>query len=872
VNYAQTMNKQKENKSAPARANTPSFFQSCSFLTSDEEDELARLSVGSVSASKSSFRQDRSSTSSRPGSVSGNARPPMPVGTSNSSGHSSLTSRSSLTSNSSFFKSRPYASKGSFAQDRSSLISSGHTIAETSHVRPPVETSTGPFFKSQSFISVRKDADAEVTTSESSPTDVKKYDVQPSASASPATSNSGSASSATSNSGGTGVATADAAIPKNADGPAERNASILSYENPNDSYVTLIAKIWELEITNTEVLETIDDKIMESVGEESFLLKERLDAWRYTGKAVLVPTLNCEESFVDGKLEKYEDVVRLNGELLDVAEELSKNKERCDALRTIILNYRCLQACTQEITKLTTSIQDEDVSKLGTLDIPSQTAKEVPSEIVGLARTQEISRSTTSIQDEDVSKQGTPDIPSQTAKEVPSEFVGLSEPSKISTDVGTARKLPSVVDVSKPGKTNTDVGTAKKMALSKQDLPSYPSFVSRTGSVRGTIITDVGTAKQLVWTAKKSALSRQETEQKLQTFSSFLSETGSVGSVLGKIHTDVQKGQKFPSFKHFENIECNNWLEGKGHQVWTLGVITLDTDNKFILTDGDRAHKNISVWDLDTKKLADNVASHHESIYKFLTIKLRNGRQCFASAGYYDTTLRIWCLLSEEEIGKMEMGSKIRGLCTFTLEDGRTCVAAGCSEDNMIQIWSAESYEKLEILKGHSGIVYCLCVFTFEEDGCAFMASGSDDGTIKIWNLFTLQLVSTLDNHMNVRITALTIYINSKGRRLLVSGNNEGRVDIWELNSYRLINTLEEETGHYICSFALFSIEGESDCLAYGCQAGKIKIWDLENMRYLKTLSTGGIDNVEIILATTNRNGKACLLACDSSSTVKIWE
>eukprot|EP00588_Corethron_pennatum_P000848 CAMPEP_0194301720 /NCGR_PEP_ID=MMETSP0169-20130528/61949_1 /TAXON_ID=218684 /ORGANISM="Corethron pennatum, Strain L29A3" /LENGTH=788 /DNA_ID=CAMNT_0039051991 /DNA_START=85 /DNA_END=2451 /DNA_ORIENTATION=- len=788
------MNKQNENKSAPAKANPKSFFQACSFLNPDEEEELARLSVGSVSASKRSFRTARSSTLSRSGSTAVNVRSSVGTGTA---------------------PSRSYASKGSFGQGRSLPLSRSprppfpgvSEIGEISHVRPPVATSREPFFKSQPFVGrAKKDGDAQCTTSQSSPTDVKKYEVQPSV----------SASSVALNSRLKGLAEVDKAISKKTDGASELKASI-SYDNPNDSIVALLAKIWELEITYTEVLETIDEKIREAVGEDSFLLKERLGAWRYSGKAVLLPTLNIEEPFVDGKLETYEDVVRLNEELLDAAEELSKNKESHGALRAIIQNYRCLQACIKEIFQLTTNTQDEGVSKLGTADIHLQTAKEV------------------------------------------------------------AQKIASVVVVSEPVKSDTYMGTANKLALSGQEtgrkLPSRGTDIGTTQkfssvvvvSERGKIDTDVRTANKL-------ALSGQKAGRQLPSFQSFVSRAESTGSVLGKISTDAQEGQKFPSFQHFENIQRHHWLEAQGHQVWTLGVITLDTDNKFILTDGDRANKNISVWDLDTKKLADNVASHHESIYKFLTIKLGNGRQCFASAGYYDTTLRIWCLLSEEEIGKMEMGSKIRGLCTFTLEDGRTCVAAGCSDENIIQIWSAESYEKLESLKGHSGIVYCLDVFTFEEGGCAFMASGSDDGNINIWNLSTLKLISTLDNHMKVRITALTIYINSEGSRLLVSGNNEGRVDIWELNSNTLVQTLEEETGHYICSFALFSIEGECDCLAYGCEAGEIKIWDIEKMILMKTLSTGEIDNVEIILATTNKNGKACLLACDSSSTVKIWE
>ena len=55
--------------------------------------------------------------------------------------------------------------------------------------------------------------------------------------------------------------------------------------------------------------------------------------------AVLVSTLNVEESFVKGKLERYKDIIRLNGELLDVAEELSKNKERNDVLCIIIQIY-----------------------------------------------------------------------------------------------------------------------------------------------------------------------------------------------------------------------------------------------------------------------------------------------------------------------------------------------------------------------------------------------------------------------------------------------------------------------------------------------------------------------------------------------------
>jgi WD40 repeat protein len=103
--------------------------------------------------------------------------------------------------------------------------------------------------------------------------------------------------------------------------------------------------------------------------------------------------------------------------------------------------------------------------------------------------------------------------------------------------------------------------------------------------------------------------------------------------------------------------------------------------------------------------------------------------------------------------------------------DGRLIAAGG--SDRTIRLWDAESGQLIDILRGHSDVVYDTA---FSPDGHQ-LASASYDKTIRIWDLRSKRH-RVLRGH-----TAPVLRVAWRGAEQVVTGSSDGTIRLWDTPS-----------------------------------------------------------------------------------------
>mmetsp|Transcript_40408 Transcript_40408/g.94944 ORF Transcript_40408/g.94944 Transcript_40408/m.94944 type:complete len:617 (-) Transcript_40408:80-1930(-) len=539
-------------------------------------------------------------------------------------------------------------------------------------------------------------------------------------------------------------------------------------------------------------------------------VSERLKAWRYTGDPILPPAVNFGKDLFDVTLIGYEDVVRLNGELATLAENFSAVAADVEPSRVV------LRGLLYDLARLQLAVAElnEITSDLNEGAVTSRVEEE------GLAAYFRCGLA---------------------------ELFGCYGDSNV--------EIIATITAQKNMPARWTMIKAQKSLEVTSELPCQPTL--KTAGHKK-VISPPKVENTVVERALPSIAPRFLTDR-LDKVSSLTGLTNRNRPIL-------------PFFKNIKNIECTVKLDRQGHNVWTLAIVTDGMGIAYIATDGNRHDKTISLWNTETMDMVGSFVGHPDgAIYSFVPYLKHNGGQCLAS-GSDDTTIRLWDINSKRMIGMVETTSRVRSMCAFTVEDGRACLASGGREEKVIRLWNLESKESIGTLPGHAGPAYSLAAYT-GPDGGPRLVSGSDDRTIRLWDLRTMEALAVLETFSRSRVTALSTYLRRDGRIGLVSGNNNGRVELRDPEHTSYVEVLEEETGYYIFSFAIFVHGDDIPCLAYGGKGGTIKVWDLESKKLIKVLDLGGEDkNIENLAVYANADGRAQLVSCDRSSTIKIWE
>eukprot|EP00588_Corethron_pennatum_P009487 CAMPEP_0194267676 /NCGR_PEP_ID=MMETSP0169-20130528/2146_1 /TAXON_ID=218684 /ORGANISM="Corethron pennatum, Strain L29A3" /LENGTH=591 /DNA_ID=CAMNT_0039008613 /DNA_START=134 /DNA_END=1906 /DNA_ORIENTATION=- len=548
--------------------------------------------------------------------------------------------------------------------------------------------------------------------------------------------------------------------------PKGLNVEPVEYPESRD---LLVAKIRDLAMANAEIIGNIEirktqegimdgcDSMNATSRESNSKIKQRnsllcrLEEWEYSGDPLTIHDDYFNQFCVDCSLKKYEDIIRLNKKLLHVVEKFNMIAADNDLVREILRhflhNFVCILASLGEISILAFEVDNmsddtEHSTRNFELDLNDYVSNSSKPKI--------ILNASFSIE-----------------KHLEQESKESLDKERISTDYDFKKLTKNIL-----------TGQTKESSEKSADKNNIASISNDKDLHQNDLNKELDEERR---SRKISIPNSSPLEQELSK--EFLdeenrSETISIPNPSPSEY--LFSAKTVPFFNNLKRIDNKTKLRKYGHNVWTLASISSKSGGQYLATDGDRTNNTISIWDMTSKTHIGSFKGHPAPIFGFTTATYHNGDQ-FLVSGSDDKTIKLWDINTKKNAGTIDVGFKVRSLCSFALEDVSSCIAIGFREVNIIQLWNIEAKEKLGILDGHFAAVYCLTSYT-DADGRKCLASGSSDGIIKLWNLSTMACISTIDNGLSIRITALTTYVDSSGRFCLASGNNNGRVELWDLD------------------------------------------------------------------------------------------
>lgn len=164
-------------------------------------------------------------------------------------------------------------------------------------------------------------------------------------------------------------------------------------------------------------------------------------------------------------------------------------------------------------------------------------------------------------------------------------------------------------------------------------------------------------------------------------------------------------------------------------------------------------------------------------------------------------------------------------------------VLAGGSVLGVINLWNVKNGKILEVLKGHSGMVWSVA---FSPDGKILASGGGSDKTARLWKVKNGKLLKTLKGHYDdgpIKFGDFGVICVSfspgEDRILVTAGGGDKTVKVWDANSGKIIRTIEGHKGNVMA--AVFSPDGR--VLASGGFDNTIKLWEVNTGRLLRTLN-----------------------------------
>ena len=169
-------------------------------------------------------------------------------------------------------------------------------------------------------------------------------------------------------------------------------------------------------------------------------------------------------------------------------------------------------------------------------------------------------------------------------------------------------------------------------------------------------------------------------------------------------------------------------------------------------------------------------------------------------------------------------GHRATVLSVAFLPDGKLVSA---SMDHTIRLWDCRFMKQLEILKGHTGPVWCAIP---SADGQG-LYSVSGDKTVKFWGSSGSSECDELLGHTDwVRAADCT----PEGK-WLVTGAWDGTIRLWDLTSGTVVHSLDAFTppvpGRAVMGLACHPEKG---IVVVGCGSGRIQIWDTNLRKKIK--------------------------------------
>jgi WD40 repeat protein len=156
----------------------------------------------------------------------------------------------------------------------------------------------------------------------------------------------------------------------------------------------------------------------------------------------------------------------------------------------------------------------------------------------------------------------------------------------------------------------------------------------------------------------------------------------------------------------------------------------------------------------------------------------------FLATASFDGTAKLWDATTGKDLRTFgKAATQLSALLTVAFSpDGRRLAAAGAN--GLARIWDVGSAQELQILRGHSEMVYGIA---FSWDGVHIATAGGDHN-VKVWDAASGQELLSLPGH-STYVTGVAF--SSDGKRL-VSGAEDGTVQMYTMDVRELLRLARE--------------------------------------------------------------------------------
>jgi WD40 repeat protein/transcriptional regulator with XRE-family HTH domain len=250
---------------------------------------------------------------------------------------------------------------------------------------------------------------------------------------------------------------------------------------------------------------------------------------------------------------------------------------------------------------------------------------------------------------------------------------------------------------------------------------------------------------------------------------------------------------------------------------------------------------------------ADLTEAALDEAFSYSTSVALSADGVFLVAGTPMGDVRVW-RAADRTLLQIMQGHSGMVWCVAVNADGRL-VASG-ADDEMVKLWEARSGRPLATLRGHTGGIRGVAL---SQDG-QLLASCGEDGTVRLWEVASGALLATLQGHAGV---VWGVAFAGQGR-LLASCGMDGTVRLWDVATGQLLHALVGHTG------LVFGVAVSEDgrVVASAGADGTVRLWDAVSGQLQITLQahTGGLKSVAI-----SANGQL-LASAGGDSLVKLWD
>ncbi len=266
----------------------------------------------------------------------------------------------------------------------------------------------------------------------------------------------------------------------------------------------------------------------------------------------------------------------------------------------------------------------------------------------------------------------------------------------------------------------------------------------------------------------------------------------------------------------------------------------------------------IKLWDLITGEEICILSRNFQSRWIYALTFSPNG-QMLASSGSNDKTIKLWNWQTKQQIQSFSGHSQ--SVLTIAISPDSKTLASGSSDKTVI-VWDLLTGQEIKTLLGHSDSITSVA---FSHDG-EHIASASYDKTIKIWNWTTGEKIRQLIDYAGVKCIAIS------SNRYLVSGNHNCEIKIANIDTAQLIQAFFGHTEGSLflpSGVSAVTISPDGQIIASGGRRDKtVKLWDLATGKLIQPLN-GHLRGVTSVAFSADSK---TLVSASYDKTIRIWQ